>query len=436
MDENEQDITEYFSKNENLVEKELDIGKIGIFLHNTSKFNKKLSQELVKYNLNNLKYKIEKESDIEKIGKFLNIISYIDTDVGQNLIQSDKIKIKMEIESDVEKIGSFFRNISNIDKEIGRELLESLELNILKHKIEKEPNIEKIRISKDNFSLFSNEIGDELANSKLFLKLSSKQLHNIKLINQHISALIRNWKSEIYYTNHYMRHAENLIIILNSLVSEDAIKKFNSMEVFILYCSIYLHDIGLLSVKEEEMNTERIRSEHHLLSQNYIKNNYLSMALSPMEAELIAYICEAHNINDINSVKKYSDMGPYPIRVRFLASLLRLLDELDIDYSRTSTSLLFIKDPSPQLNEILRINRAVSNIEFEVETIILHVVPTIDNNPNSLLILIKKHANRIADLHYGMWDELNQNGVIYREVEVMIDSHVEYQRLINKKEGD
>jgi hypothetical protein len=269
--------------------------------------------------------------------------------------------------------------------------------------------------------------------SELLSILSSEQAEKLNLIARHVSDLVMSWSGGAAfwtYTDHYMGHVENLIQILNHLTSEDAARHFNSMEVFVLYCAIYLHDIGLLSVDARQMEIESVRREHHLLSRRYIQSNFRLLALTAQEAELVATVCGAHKSPNLAHVAETLAAGPWKIRLRFLAALLRLLDVLDIDHSRTPPLFQLTSDPYPQLKEIWRVNRAVSGIQFRPQdaTVILRVAPVIDEEPDSLLVLVRQRADEISRCLSSISDQLEPNGVVYRKVEIMLEPQLEFPR--------
>lgn len=264
-------------------------------------------------------------------------------------------------------------------------------------------------------------------------RLSPEQGERLKLVARHVSDLFGSTGGGVpylTYTDHYMGHVENLLQILNHLISEDAARRFNSMEVFVLYCAIYLHDIGLLSVDAREMELESIRREHHSLSRRYIYEHSQALALTSQEAELVASVCDAHNRPDLAHLEKIVSAGPWEIRLSFLAALLRLLDALDIDFSRTPALFSLRSDLPPELRKIWRVNRAVSAIEFKSRdaTIILRVAPVIDEKPDSLLVLVRQRADEISKYLSSMSDQLEPNGVFYRKVDIVLDPELGFPR--------
>jgi len=139
-----------------------------------------------------------------------------------------------------------------------------------------------------------------------------------------------------YYTDHGPGHSEAVIEILNKLTKGVNLSEY---ENFLLKCSAWLHDIGMLGREGEDIyNPEvcnRIREEHHKRSAEYISKHWREIGLSDeTEATIIQWICYAHSskvaINDVDEESTIHIAGrEEKIRTRLLAALLRLADALD-----------------------------------------------------------------------------------------------------------
>lgn len=173
-----------------------------------------------------------------------------------------------------------------------------------------------------------------------------------------------------YYTLHGMKHSNAVISILDLLVTgldnEDQLKE---IEIFCLLSAAYLHDVGMQckylddkarieSISESENKhytlQDLIRDEHHLRSGRYIKENLKILGLDQYEAECVRLISEGHRRVNLNS-KDYESqaIGLKRVRVRLLSSLLRLADELDIDYKRAPESLYeILKEDMPDFSKL------------------------------------------------------------------------------------
>lgn len=174
----------------------------------------------------------------------------------------------------------------------------------------------------------------------------------------------------IYYTLHGIDHSNNIIIILEKLV--DGLNpgdNLNETEVFCLLSAAYLHDAGMQCKHSDDVKRavqiselkkrpysvqDLIREEHHLRSGRYIKEHAKDLKLDHVEAECIKLISEGHRKTKLDS-KEYDDLpiGFKPVRIRLLAALLRLADELDISYTRAPETLFdILKNEMPDYSRL------------------------------------------------------------------------------------
>ena len=161
-----------------------------------------------------------------------------------------------------------------------------------------------------------------------------------------------------YFTIHGIDHSHAIISILNDLV--DGIEPNNELtkhEIFYLLASAYLHDVGMLIPYPNDEDTAKaistheipftkedvIRKEHHIRSGKYIIDHADILSLDHFESGCVRLICEGHRIVNLES-EDYDDriVDNETIRVRFLATLLRFSDELDIAYKRAPIKILEI----------------------------------------------------------------------------------------------
>jgi len=180
------------------------------------------------------------------------------------------------------------------------------------------------------------------------------------------------WKKgefyHVYYTLHGMDHSNSVIEILGRLVDglnpED---KLNETEIFCLLSAAYLHDVGMLckypdddtkvaqkSEKRPYSVQDLIRDEHHIRSGRYIKEHRTDLKLDHIEVECVRLIAEGHREIKLES-KEYDDqvIGQTSVRVRLLAALLRLADELDITYGRAPETLYeILKNDMPDYSRL------------------------------------------------------------------------------------
>jgi hypothetical protein len=173
-----------------------------------------------------------------------------------------------------------------------------------------------------------------------------------------------------HFTNHGIKHSENIIRILN-LILEDMSTMKNELsehEIFILLAASYLHDIGMQSAYHAGLpykadysleDKKIIRDKHHETSAKMIRESVdpraerrvncgLQDCVNPNYVNFIAILSESHRMNkpEIYSDKLNDDylMTGEKIRIRLLVSLLRLADELDRDYRRVNLDELKLWD--------------------------------------------------------------------------------------------
>lgn len=174
----------------------------------------------------------------------------------------------------------------------------------------------------------------------------------------------------VYYTLHGLDHSNNVTTALENLVNGlNPGENLNEAETFCLLSAAYLHDVGMqCKYTEDEERAAKIselkrrpysfqdliRDEHHLRSSRYIREHAKDLKLDHVEAECIGLISEGHRKTKLDA-KEYDDspIGFKPVRVRLLAALLRLADELDIAYTRAPETLFdILKNEMPDYSRL------------------------------------------------------------------------------------
>ena len=162
-----------------------------------------------------------------------------------------------------------------------------------------------------------------------------------------------------YYTDHRIGHSDRIIksylAPLLGLISGESAEgdQLNEHEMFILAASAYLHDIGMMSYPCEAgvYASETLRERHHELSyeiimkssnQKKINKETLDLGLhiegTKEYADWIALVAKGHRKVDLwgpeyDERRRGGEDGAR-IRLKELAALLRLADQLDKDYRR------------------------------------------------------------------------------------------------------
>lgn len=223
---------------------------------------------------------------------------------------------------------------------------------------------------------------------KIIERIENEELIDcLRLLRKAVDSI---WSSEKriiqYYTDHGLEHSLRLVKSAVKLFDYNTGKKLSDEELFLLLSGIYLHDIGMQFdikklikenkfkeildigesfglkfdiefekiIKQEEEKggssfqysseeQKEIRAKHHLLTATwiqYIINNpdstFFYKASDQIPEILIddlITVCMYHSKLDIWRCKEKSEDNP-DIRLRLIAALIRLVDELDVTSSR------------------------------------------------------------------------------------------------------
>ena len=164
------------------------------------------------------------------------------------------------------------------------------------------------------------------------------------------------------YTDHSILHAMQVIDFCNRLIGPENIDKLNADEIYILLESAYLHDSGMgisesdyLTLKEgivspafikehpDYTTAEIIRTFHNEFSGMFIRK-YAALLEIPSEKHVyaIVQVSRGHRKTDLFDENEYPsefllDNGN-TVCLPYLASLIRLADELDIAADRNITA--------------------------------------------------------------------------------------------------
>ncbi len=129
------------------------------------------------------------------------------------------------------------------------------------------------------------------------------------------------------------RHSESVENYLKLLVHDEIKETFSAGEIFVLLYAVYLHDIGYQTGKDR----------HEKNSYEDIINDYKKYKLNDrFEAKAVALVCYGHALEEeypLRNIKAeygVTGFGDRALRLRFLAALLRLADEIDNAYTRVS----------------------------------------------------------------------------------------------------
>ena len=152
------------------------------------------------------------------------------------------------------------------------------------------------------------------------------QKNEMKVYKESLRYMIKasEFARALHMTDHGPLHAQRVYAICRWLGTLFALTEYESA---ILQASALLHDIGMASTDRKTHNEE---SERLIIAS--AENN--ALPFSKEEAALVGKLCRWHRGNDYQ--RDYEDICEgNNVRVGLLASILRLSDELDLDYRRT-----------------------------------------------------------------------------------------------------
>lgn len=165
------------------------------------------------------------------------------------------------------------------------------------------------------------------------------------------------------FTIHDIRHSEQVLNILDWLVSDELKQAFNAYEIYFLIMSVYLHDIGMVdfpellekdfeefatrekrktpTITQNEVKRKYIRETHSVRSERFTEMHFRDLMIEDLfQARIVGRICRGHRHCDLTDRKLFNNREMYSaknlaINVPLLASLLRTADELDLTFERT-----------------------------------------------------------------------------------------------------
>lgn len=140
-------------------------------------------------------------------------------------------------------------------------------------------------------------------------------------------------EGDIYLNDHSSDHIQMVIEKVSKILWIEGIatELLNPLECFILLSAIQIHDAGHIIGGREN---------HEQNAKEFLKN-YDSCIVGSPEKKIIYEIARAHSGKDdpIGKLPQTEDISNFSVRMRLLASLLRLGDEMADEASRASSYL-------------------------------------------------------------------------------------------------
>ena len=278
---------------------------------------------------------------------------------------------------------------------------------------------------------------DTLEQSSLFRQLNAEQKNTVQACMVFVEKLWSTDRIIQYYTDHGPQHSLRILEYVEQMPNITEYGFLVRDEIFVLLLGIILHDIGMqcdirlleqIRKKAEEdykisfvenyatnqvltdKHQQEIRKNHSALAGAWIKkvkipNDYSSLAhalsnLPGIFTDDLADVCRYHSFYDIQECP-YSFKSYPQKRKQLLAALIRLGDELDIDYRRvTDSTIEHIAIPDEgMIHFLLHANTVISINDNAISTYYNLREDDIQLHKNNLQIyhdrLIKKNHDSI-----------------------------------------
>lgn len=238
------------------------------------------------------------------------------------------------------------------------------------------------------------------------------------------------------YTNHDIKHAENVVWNLNEIIPDSIKSKLNDEEIFCLLCAAWLHDIGMVpnqseieefknagSKEEKEQIMNKIRDIHHIRSYTFLKEDD-SFKLERHEKSIIADISRSHTKIDIHTELKegYRISSRREVRLQFLATCLRIADECDETDHRISKHDLEENRTSSAFVHHYKKLELVDDIYLSKDNTKIIIRGQITSKTD--LNTIKRLQFKIQEEINEFKDILNKNGFLLESVELDFDEEL------------
>ena len=215
------------------------------------------------------------------------------------------------------------------------------------------------------------------------------------------------------YTDHSMLHAMQVIDFCNRLIGPENMTKLNADEIYVLLESAYLHDSGMgisdadyMALKEKIVSpeflkehqdyttAEIIRNYHNEFSGEFIRK-YAALFEIPTEKHVnaIVQVSRGHRKTDLFDENEYPadfllDNGNR-VCLPYLASLIRLADELDIAADRN------IGAEFSEIDTIdTRRHKAIRHLRMEKDSFVFEV----ETNDDVVFSEVVKAAQKLQEV--------------------------------------
>lgn len=223
------------------------------------------------------------------------------------------------------------------------------------------------------------------------------------------------------FTDHSELHALNVIEFCNMLIG-DQIEKLNEDEIYVLLMSAYLHDCGMGvfekdyeeftpklpsdadSSNDSQLSREEMIRKYHNEYSGFFIQKYVDFFEIPSAEYVtaIVQVARGHRKIDLLNEKEYSLNFGVPsgnkVCLAYLASLIRLADEIDVSASRNST-LLYDMSSITGENHIAEFSKhnAVKQVVVEKEEFQLFIDTNDENIYKKIEVMRDKMQKTLDD---------------------------------------
>lgn len=163
---------------------------------------------------------------------------------------------------------------------------------------------------------------------KTFKDIMDREVHN----ETKAMTLVKDMNN-IYLNDHSAAHIQMVIEKVSKILWPEGtpIEELNPLECFVLLSAIQIHDAGHVIGGRE----------HHEYNAKEFLKRYDSYVVGSPEKKIIYEIARAHSGKDdpIGKLPQSQDISNFTVRMRLLAALLRLGDEMADEASRASAFL-------------------------------------------------------------------------------------------------
>lgn len=252
--------------------------------------------------------------------------------------------------------------------------------------------------------------------------ISEPKKAKIEEIQRQIVPLIsRTTNINIDFTEHEISHALNVEKIYTNLLP-DINTILTDNEKYLLIIATLIHDIGMVGqskYKFEEHYDKEIRDSHNYRSGDFIRDYATILGILDREARVVEKIAEAHRLVDLNTIPESQPFGMGDsVRIRLLAGILRLSDELDILEERAPYIVKEYLNVNPESVKHFNVHDTFQGIALNGDVLrIVSYVPNSDleEEVNKLCLGIQAKFKEVQPI-------LLANGINLNTIEVYLDT--------------